>query len=197
MEHLTTIDCADANLTSRTELAAWTAPAAWDEPELVQVEALLGPLAGDGANCTLFLAKTADGQTVDYVAAPRVIGEASVARRFVFAPVRVGPGETLRVAALSSASADTAVDARVTFDAISRAGLGADALARIRALEVGSTPVPLPLGKALEVLLAVAAGVAQYDAESGTWTVLARDGATPVAVLTLAGSGNRPAVQIL
>ncbi len=63
--------------------------------------------------------------------------------------------------------------------------------------DVDSTGAPLSLRKALEVLVAARIGAARYDAASGTWTVNGRDGQTPVARVTLTGSGNREASEIL
>lgn len=47
--------------------------------------------------------------------------------------------------------------------------------------------------KAEEIILAIFANVATYDAEAGTFTVYARDGATVMAILTVTGSGTRTA----
>ena len=74
--------------------------------------------------------------------------------------------------------------------------LSAGALSAIGSLNVGSTATGLTLAKALEVLVAMLAGVASYDAAAGVWTVKGRDDATTIAEVTLAGSGNRPAITI-
>lgn len=74
--------------------------------------------------------------------------------------------------------------------------LTAAALSAIGSLNVGSTATGMTLAKALEVLVAMLAGVASYDAAAGVWTVKGRDDATTIAEVTLAGSGNRPAITI-
>ena len=58
----------------------------------------------------------------------------------------------------------------------------------------GGTPVTA--AKALEVALAVLAGIASYNATTGVWTVKGRDGATTVVEITMANYGDRTGSSI-
>ena len=59
----------------------------------------------------------------------------------------------------------------------------------------GGTAVSL--GKAVEVLLGRAIGVAQYDGATGLWTIKGRDGLTTIATATMSSSGTRTASVIV
>jgi len=61
---------------------------------------------------------------------------------------------------------------------------------------VDSTGVGLSAAKALEVAVAVLTGKADYDADTGVWTIKGRDGSTTIAELTLADYGDRTGVTL-
>jgi hypothetical protein len=69
----------------------------------------------------------------------------------------------------------------------------ADAIAdAVKAIDVDSTGAQsVSAGKCLEVLLSRAIGDATYDPATAVNTLMGRDGTTPLASVTLSGSGNR------
>jgi hypothetical protein len=66
-----------------------------------------------------------------------------------------------------------------------------DAGAHVLAEDVDSTGTPVSAAKAIEAILAVVAGNATFDRETGAASFKGRDGTTEVAANTVAGVGTR------
>jgi hypothetical protein len=105
-----------------------------------------------------------------------------------------GQAGTLAVATLATVEAAVTAAAPTTAQiaaaiAMPSAAAIADAVKAINVDSTGSGAVSA--AKCLEVLLSRAVGNATYDPATAVNTLLGRDGTTPIASVTLTGSGNR------